>query len=97
MRVELDSKVYIDLLEILEYYDEEAGGEVASDFYSEFRQYAKAASERPYSFPAYEEMRRVNFRRFPHHFLFQILDEKTLRILIVKHNHRDPSYCIERI
>ena len=96
MRVELDSKVYIDLLEILEYYDEEAGGDLAADFYAEFRQYAKVAGERPYSFPAYEELRRVNLRRFPHHFLFQIIDEKTLRILVVKHNHRRPSYGPDR-
>ena len=96
MRVELDSEVYIDLVEILEYYDEQAGGGVAADFYAEFRQYAKAAGERPYSFPAHEELRRVNLQKFPHHFLFQIMNEKTLRILVVKHNHRNPSYGLDR-
>ena len=96
MRVELDSEVYTDLLEILEYYDEDAGGEVASDFYAEFRHYAKAAGERPYSFPAQEELRRVNLRKFPHHFLFQIMDENILRILTVKHNRRHPSYGADR-
>ena len=97
MRVEIDSKVYIDLLEILGYYDEVAGGEVASDFYSEFRQHAKAAGERPHSFPANEELHRVNLRKFPHHFLFQIMDETTLRILLVRHNHRHPSFGLDRI
>ena len=96
MRVELDSEVYSDLLEILEYYDEHAGAEVAANFYKEFRQYARLAGERPDSFPSCEEFRRVNLRKFPHHFLFQIIDENTLRILTVKHNRRDPSFGRDR-
>jgi hypothetical protein len=36
MKVELDSKVYVDLLEVLEYYDDESGAELAADFYSNF-------------------------------------------------------------
>lgn len=68
MKVELDSKVYTDLLEIMEYYDREGGAGVAADFYAQFRDYAKMAGERPYSFPSYGELRRVNLQKFPHYF-----------------------------
>ena len=96
MKVELDSKVYTDLLEIMEYYDFEAGTGVAADFYAEFRLYARAAGERPNSFSRSGELRRVNLRKFPHHFLFQIVDDKTLRVLLVKHNRRHPAYGLDR-
>lgn len=96
MKVRLDYKVYSDLLEIMEYYDEEAGAGLAAEFYAEFRQYAKAAGERPYSFLHLGEMRRVNLPKFPYHFLFQIVDDKTLRILIVKHNRRHPDFGLDR-
>ncbi len=96
MKVELDSKVYTDLLEIMEYYDTKGGPGLAADFYAQFRLYAKKAGERPYSFPKAGELRRVNLHKFPHHFLFQILDDKTVRILIVKHNRRHPALGLDR-
>ena len=96
MKVELDSKVYTDLLEIMEYYDGEGGAGLAADFYAQFRAYAKMAGERPYSFPSFGELRRVNLPKFPHHFLFQILDDETLRILIVRHDRRHPAFGLDR-
>lgn len=96
MKVELDAKVYTDLLEIMEYYDGEGGAELAADFYAQFRLCARAAGERPYSFPSFGELRRVNLPRFRHHFLFQILNDKTLRILLVRHDRRHPTFGLER-
>ena len=96
MKVEVDSNVYTDLLEIMEYYDAEGGPGLAADFYGEFRLYANAAGERPYSFPAAGNLRRVNLQKFPHHFLFQILDDTTLRILIIRHNRRHPDFGLDR-
>lgn len=96
MRVRLDSKVYLDLLEIMEHYEDEGGAELASDFYAEFRRYATAAGERPYSFPSYEEYRRVNLSKFPHHFLFEIVDETTIRIAVLRHDRRNPDFGLKR-
>ncbi|MBK8467114.1 MAG: hypothetical protein IPL32_14935 [Chloracidobacterium sp.] len=96
MKVELDSKVYTDLLEIMEYYDGEGGPELAADFYAQFRLYAKAAGERPYSFPKAGGLRRVNLPKFSHHFLFQIVDDEIVRILIVKHDRRHPALGLDR-
>lgn len=96
MRVRLDSKVYLDLLEIVEHYEDEGGPEVAAAFYEEFRRYAKAAGERPYSFPGYEEYRRVNLGKFPHHFLFEIVNETTIRITVLRHDRRHPDFGLGR-
>ena len=97
MRFQLNSAVYADLREIMEHYDMAAGSEVASNFYYEFRRYADQAALRPNSFPTCaDEIRRVNFRRFPYHFLFRQIDKNTIRILVVRHDHRHPSYGMER-
>lgn len=97
MRFQLNSAVYTDLREIMEHYDVTAGSGVASNFYHEFRRYADQAALRPKSFPTYsDEIRRVNFRRFPYHFLFRQIDKNAIRILVVRHDHRHPSYGMER-
>lgn len=97
MKVELHPEVHSDILEIMEYYDDAAGGELAADFYSEFRHYADLIGVRPESFPFHtERVRRTNLDRFPHHILYEILDEETLQILVVKHNSRNPSFGLDR-
>ena len=96
MRIQLDPSVYSDLVEIMEYYDVEAGAGLAEDFYAEFRRLAKEASSRPFSFAKYGELRRADLKRFPYHFLFQIVDESYLRILIVRHNRRHPDFGLDR-
>jgi len=97
MKLELNSSVYSDLLEIMEYYDNSVGADLAAEFYAEFRYCGKTAADRPYSYASHVgDLRRVNLNRFPHHFLFRIVDDKTVRILVVKHNRRDPSFGLDR-
>jgi len=100
MRLQLSSAVYEDLREILEYYDETADRTVADGFYQEFRQYVELAARSPKSYPIYlddpDQIRRVNLRRFPYHFLFRQVDANTIRVLVVSHDHRHPSYGLER-
>lgn len=101
MKYQLISAVYHDLREIMEYYDEAADSEVASRFYEEFRHYADLAAASPKSYGVYladpNRIRRVNFKRFPYHFLFREVDENTIRILVVRHDHRHPSYGLDRL
>lgn len=52
--------------------------------------------KRPYSFPAFEEYRRVNLNKFPYHFLFEVIGESTVRIVVLKHNRRDPDFGLDR-
>ena len=100
MSFQLNSAVYDDLREILEYYGETAGNMIAADFYDEFQKYAGLAVKAPLSHRVFAndptEIRRVNFRRFPYHFLFRQIDNKTIRILVVRHDHRHPSYGLDR-
>ncbi len=100
MKFQLNSAVYNDLRKILEYYDEAADCNVATDFYDEFRHSADLAAMTPKSYSVYldspEKIRRVNFRRYPYHFLFRQIDKNTIRILVVRHDHRHPSYGLDR-
>ncbi len=97
MRVTLNRQVYSDLQSIMEYYMLVAGSQMAAKFYREFRLCRRIIAERPKSFPvARNDVRRLNLRRFPYHILYQIIDEKFARILIVKHDRRDPAFGTER-
>jgi plasmid stabilization system protein ParE len=97
MKVRLHPEVHSDILMIMEFYEEAAGAELASEFYSEFRQYADIIGERPVSFPAHsEKLRRANLPRFPHHILYEIVDDQAIQILVVKHNRRDPDFGLDR-
>jgi len=97
MRVNLNREVYSDLRSILGYYVDEAGTEVAADFYKEFRRCRLHISEFPYSCPVIsEDVRRMNLTRFPFHILYQIVEERFAKILIVKHDSRHPLFGSER-
>jgi plasmid stabilization system protein ParE len=97
MKIELNSSVYSDLLEIMEYYDESGGTDLAAAFYEEFREYAKLAATRPYAFVKYvRDFRKVSLNRFPYHLLFRVVDKSSIRILVVKHNRRDPLFGLDR-
>lgn len=76
----------------MEYYEGVATPELADEFYRELRHFIEKAAARPESFAIRErDIRRVNLRRFPHHFLFRIVGH-TVRILVVRHHRRHPSF-----
>lgn len=100
MIVQINSAVYDDLREAIEYYAETAGSQIAIQFYEQFQLSIELIKKRPLSFPVYleddTEIRRTNFKRFPFHLLFKKVGTDTLRILVVRHDHRHPSYGLER-
>lgn len=96
MRIQIAPTVYSDVLEIMEYFDREAGPDLAAQFYAEFRSMARAAGERPFSFPESGRFRRANLHHFPHHFLFEIIEERIVRILIVRHDRRHPDFGLHQ-
>lgn len=98
MKVELNPEVYTDLLDIVQFYYDSDDSQLAADFYVEFRNYAYEVATRPESFPRQNNRyRRVNLKRFPYHILFRKVDDNTLRILVVKHNNRDPKFGLDRL
>jgi len=96
MRFVLHPKVYSDIDTIMAYYEEVAAPELANEFYDELRRFMVEAAKRPKSFAIREQdIRRVNLRRFPYHFLFRIVGD-TVRVLVVRHHSRHPLLGMRR-
>ncbi len=97
MRIRYSALARIDLADILEYYESEAGLAVAKDFFAEFENAKKRIAANPASFPELEpDVRRCLFRRFPYQINFQIIDAATVKILMIKHQRRDPDFGLNR-
>jgi toxin ParE1/3/4 len=92
MQVVLHPKVLSDINSIMRHYEEMASPGLAHEFYAEFRHLLVQAAERPESYSAREnDIRRVNLQRFPYHFPFRIRAD-VVRILVVRHHSRHPSF-----
>ena len=91
MRLVLHPKVSSDISSIMDYYEQVSTPELADEFYRELRHHIVTAVEQPESYALRErDIRRVNLRQFPYHFLFRIVDD-TVRVLVVRHHSRRPS------
>lgn len=96
MRLEFHRQVASDISRIMDYYEDVAGRKLADDFYGELRAFFQKAAGSPEAYGIREhDLRRVNFERFPFHFLFRIVDD-TVRILVVRHHRRRPSLGLQR-
>jgi len=96
MRAIFHPRVYADLADVMAYYERVATPELADAFYQEFRYFVQVAIERPASFATRQrDIRRVELRRFPYHFLFRIVGD-TVRVLVVRHHRRHPSLGLTR-
>jgi len=96
MRLVLHRLVRSDVDEIMDYYEGAEHPELAEDFYRELRGVMQVVAQRPERYHFFKgELRRVNLKRFPYHFLYRVVGD-TVRILIVRHNRRHPDYGVER-
>ncbi len=96
MRLDFNPEVFADISEIMAFYEEVAGTQLADEFYAELRAYFQDAAESPESYNIREgDLRRVNLERFPYHFLFRIVGD-AVRILVVRHHSRSPVLGRER-
>jgi toxin ParE1/3/4 len=96
MRLVLHPKVYSDIDEIMGYYERVATPRLAEEFYNELRYFMSKAADKPESFSLRErDIRRANLRRFPYHVLFRVVGHE-VRILVVRHHHRHPSFGSRR-
>lgn len=96
MRLVFHPKLYADIAQVMEYYEQVASADLADEFYAELLQLMREAAKRPESFPIRErDIRRANLRRFPYHFLFRVASD-AVRILVVRHHKREPSLGIGR-
>jgi plasmid stabilization system protein ParE len=96
MRLVLHRRVRSDADEIMDYYERAEHPELAQDFYRELRAFMLDASRRPGRYHFFKgDLRRVNLKRFPYHFLYRVVGD-CVRILVVRHHRRDPDYGLER-
>lgn len=96
MAVIFNRLVQRDVSEILAYYTKESGPHLADEFFDELMRFIEKADSYPKKFHFLQKpVRRVNLNRFPYHFLFREIGPN-IRVLVVRHNKRHPSYGVRR-
>ena len=96
MQVLLHRLVRQDVRTIMDYYEKEADPRLAQEFLDVFMAKAQQAAGNPRRFPFINKLhRRCNLGKFPYHFLY--LETTTgVRVLVVRHHRRNPSYGSQR-
>ena len=94
-RVIFHPRVRHDLREILGYYDSRS--DVAGDqFFEEFNRAVEAIEENPSRWRLVDDSRRrCNLKKFPFHLIFEIHGDE-VRITVLRHHKRHPSYGLRR-
>jgi plasmid stabilization system protein ParE len=96
-RVVYNVEARFDTLNIVEYYEREGGPELADRFTTDLEDLIRRVSENPLAYREFKHgIRRANLHRFPHHILYRLLKEETIKILSVKHDRRHPAYGSRR-
>src|SRR4051794_8102104 len=94
MRLEFHAAAVRDAGEILDYDKQEAGAHVAERFLHAYRRQLASVAENPSRFSPYPpqpKFRRAFIAGFPHIILFRMKTE-SVRILVVKHQRRNPQH-----
>lgn len=82
-----------DIAEALDFYREQAGPVVAERFLEEFERTAKLLIDHPgLGIPTTRGRRAFPLKIFPYSVVYRNL-ESSIRILIVRHQHKKPSYA----
>ena len=91
----LHPKVFSDVEEIARYY-RCISENIAGDFREEFWSCVGKVARNPMLYRRQNlNLRRINFRRFPHHLLYRITSG-SIDILVIRHHARNPSFGMER-
>lgn len=95
-KLEFHLEAEAELDEALLWYQQESPG-LEQDFFNEYINLENRLEENPREFPlVLEDIRRANFYRFPYS-LFFILEGKTIFVLAIFHQSRDPKIWQERV
>ncbi|WP_239186582.1 type II toxin-antitoxin system RelE/ParE family toxin [Candidatus Nitrotoga sp. HW29] len=85
-----------DITYALDFYNEHAGPVVAERFLEEFERIAKLLVKHPgLGIPTTRGRRTFPLKIFPYSVIYRNL-ESSIRILIVRHQHRKPGYAGDR-
>ena len=81
-----------ELAEAARFYRREAGREVAARFVDEFERVARLLAERPgLGTPTGGERRSFPLHGFPYSIIYRPAGQ-SVRILVLRHQHRDPDH-----
>lgn len=70
MRLSFHPSVASDIARVMAHYQQVAGAMLADEFYAELRSSFTKALEAPHNYAIHSgDLRRVNLKRFPYHFL----------------------------
>jgi plasmid stabilization system protein ParE len=95
-RVIFHRLVQRDMNDVLHYYTKEAGEIVADRFFQTFLQVVERVISSPeYFHPVSPVLRRADITGFPYHFLYRVADD-SVRILVLRHDRRHPSFGLRR-
>jgi toxin ParE1/3/4 len=96
MRVEYHPAVEEELGEIQRYYEDRSSG-LGRQFIDEFERQVLALAATPERWMVVsEDIRRCLMRRFPYIIYFRRAGADSIRITVVKHQRRHPSYGRDR-
>ena len=85
-----------DVSGVLRYYSDEADEALADRFYDAFLHTVEQALSNPQYFHFLRDpVRRANIPKFPYHFLYRETSYG-IRILVLRHHKRHPSYGMLR-
>lgn len=85
-----------DMDGVLAYYRQEAGESVANRFFDTFLDTVSKTVNNPKAFhPISAIYRRANVPGFPYHFLYREISTG-IRVLVLRHDRRHPSYGLKR-
>lgn len=95
MKVVYHPGVQKDVSAILRYYDT-ISPRLGDEFWAELMEFIETAATHPKRGRSLDdELRRVNLKRFPYHFLFRILPDK-IRVTVVRHHKQHPARGLKR-
>jgi plasmid stabilization system protein ParE len=98
MKVEFHEDAVTDFQEAVRHYAE-ISWRLVAQFEAEFQEFIEKVSENPshYHFAQRRIYRRANLRRFPYRILYRVDEQdQTVRIMVICHNKRHPSYGMNR-
>lgn len=95
-RVVFHPHVQSDMGDVLQYYREQGGLALSERFFEMFLATVERVRKNPEAcHPAAKGMRRVAIKGFPYHLLFRSSKVK-IRMLVLRHDKRHPSFGLSR-
>lgn len=96
MKVEYHPLTVTDLNTAIAYYNQQRDG-LGADFRSEIYAAIQRVSANPFQFAIVEKgIRRCFAHRFPYSVLFRLIDDEVIRILVIRHHRRHPTFGLDR-